>query len=221
MTADLVRDQSLEFSHRCIVGSSAGPMSLPPTVRVKISSEHVESIGLSPVVSRDLPLEELVGHMLAVTGKDAARLREMLTRGSLVSGASRFRWSGLDVAEAEIAAFLNRFPESDPSIPFDASRCFQMVVHVASKQLAIERAAGEKRRLFRRRSFWGEVMALIDRPEYAEYSYRENADLYRWRPDSPGTVRLQEAARLLAFSTYEAQIRTGAVSIVDLYVKRK
>lgn len=196
-------------------------MSLPPTVRVKISSEHVESIGLSPVVSRDLPLEELVLYMLAITGKDATRVREILTRGSLVSGASRFRWPGFDVAEAEIAAFLNRFPESDPSIPFHASRCFQMVVHIASKQLAIDRAAGEKRRLFRRRSFWGEVMALIDRPEYAEFSYRENADLYRWRPDAVALARLQEAAGLLAFSSYEAQIRTGAVTIVDLYVKRK
>ena len=196
-------------------------MSLPPTVRVKISSEHVESIGLSPVVSRDLPLEELVGYMLAVTGKDAARLREILTRGSLVSGASRFRWSGFDAAETQIAAFLDRFPESDASLPFDASRCFQMVVHVSSKQLPIDRAAGEKRRLFRRRSFWGEVMALIDRPQYAEFSYRENADLYRWRPDAPAIVRLQEAAKLLAFSSYEAQIRTGAVSTVDLYVTRK
>ena len=195
-------------------------MSLPQTMRVKISSEDVESIGLTPVVSRELPLDELLTHMLAITGKDAARVRELLARGSFVSGASRFRWTGFDAAESAIAAYLTRFPESDPSIEFDPGRCFQMVVHVSSKQLTIEREAGEKRRLFRRRSFWGETLALIVRPEYAGYSYRERADMYRWRPDGAGVARIQEAAKLLAFSSYEAQIRSGSVNAIELYVRR-
>ena len=43
----------------------------------------------------EMPMRELVEHMLGVTGKDEARVRELLLRGTLVSGASRFRWTGM------------------------------------------------------------------------------------------------------------------------------
>src|SRR5687767_11708830 len=101
-------------------------MSLPRTIRVKISSEHVESIGLTPVVSRDMPLDELITYLLGVTGKDSARVREILSRGSLVAGASRFRWTAFDSLETDIVACLARFPDPDPSIPFDGAGCFLM-----------------------------------------------------------------------------------------------
>jgi len=64
-------------------------MALPPIVRVKLSSEAAESISITPVVVREMPVRELVEYMLGVTGKDEARIRELLLRGSLVSGASR------------------------------------------------------------------------------------------------------------------------------------
>jgi hypothetical protein len=195
-------------------------MSLPHAIRVKISSEDVASIGLTPVVSQDMPLDELVMLMLGVTGKDPARIQELLARGSLVSGASRFRWTGFDVLEREVAAYLMRYPDSDPSITFDPAGCFLMHVHLESKQLAIERAAGEKKRMFKRRSFWEDALSLVSAPEYKRYSYRDAADVYCWRPDAPAQARLQEAAKLLAFSSYEAQIRSGAVTAVDLFVKR-
>ena len=69
-------------------------MSLPATVRVKLSSEAAGSISITRVVVQDLPVRDLVEHMLGITGKDEARVRELLLRGALVSGASRFRWSG-------------------------------------------------------------------------------------------------------------------------------
>ena len=47
-------------------------MALPATVRVKLSSEAAESISLTPVVVQELPIRELVEHMLGVTGKDVA-----------------------------------------------------------------------------------------------------------------------------------------------------
>ena len=195
-------------------------MSLPQTVRVKISSENVESIGLTPVVSQDMKTEDLVTYMLAVTGKDAARVKEILGRGSLVSGASRFRWTGFDVLESELRLWLTRFPDADPSIPFDPEGCTLMTIHVGRKQLPIERAAGEKRRLFHRRSFWGEVLAIVSMPEYTGYSYRDRADQYRWHPAAADQPRLHEAAKLLTFSSYEAQIRGGVVTAIDLYVPR-
>ena len=69
-------------------------MALPPTVRVKLSSEAAESISLTPVIVQEMPLRELIEYMLGVAGKDEGRIRELLLRGTIVSGASRFRWSG-------------------------------------------------------------------------------------------------------------------------------
>src|SRR5438874_1143259 len=69
-------------------------MALPDKVRVKLSSEAAEGISITPVVAREMPLRELVEYMLGVTGKDEGRVRELLLRGTLVSGASRFRWAG-------------------------------------------------------------------------------------------------------------------------------
>ena len=62
-------------------------MSLPETVRVKLSSEAADYVSLTPVVVQELPLRELVEHMLGITGKDEARVRDLLLRGTLVSGA--------------------------------------------------------------------------------------------------------------------------------------
>jgi len=69
-------------------------MPLPEKIRVKLSSEAAESIALTPVVVQEMALRELIEHVLGVTGKDEARIRDLLLRGTLVSGASRFRWPG-------------------------------------------------------------------------------------------------------------------------------
>ncbi len=45
-------------------------MALPPTIRVKLSSEAADSISLTPVVVQELPVRDLIEHMLGVTGKD-------------------------------------------------------------------------------------------------------------------------------------------------------
>ena len=67
-------------------------MPLPQTVRVKLSSEAAGAITITPVLLQELPVGELIGHVLGLAGKDEARIREILFRGTLVSGASRFRW---------------------------------------------------------------------------------------------------------------------------------
>ena len=86
-------------------------MALPRRVRVKLSSEAAESISITPVVVQEMPVRELVEHMLGVTGKDEARIRELLLRGTLVSGASRFRWAGWEAeprGDARTAGHLSR-----------------------------------------------------------------------------------------------------------------
>src|SRR4051794_11530453 len=98
-------------------------MALPDTVRVKLSSEVAESISITPVVLQDLPTRELVEHMLGITGKDAPRVHDLLLRGTLVSGASRFRWTGWDAGRADIEQLLATFPDRDPQRPFTPERC--------------------------------------------------------------------------------------------------
>src|SRR5438445_12044335 len=93
-------------------------MPLPDSVRVKLSSEVADSISITPVVVQNIPIRELVEHMLGVTGKDTPRLHELLLRGTLVSGASRFRWSGWAADHTDIEALLTTFPDRDPLRPF-------------------------------------------------------------------------------------------------------
>jgi hypothetical protein len=96
-------------------------VALPETIRVKISSEAAESLSLTPVVVREMPVRELVQAMLGTAGKDQARIHELLLRGSLVSGASRFRWQGWDADREAIASLLQSFPDADPRRPFARS----------------------------------------------------------------------------------------------------
>src|ERR1035437_2302839 len=98
-------------------------MALPPTVRVKLSSEGAGSISITPVVVQDMQVRELVEYMLGGTGKDEARIRELLLRGNLVSGASRFRWTGWDVDLESLRELLATFPDADASRKFAAANC--------------------------------------------------------------------------------------------------
>lgn len=195
-------------------------MSLPDSLRVRLTSEDVESIALSPVVAQDMTLHDLVGAMLGVIGKDASRIREVLARGSLVAAGSRYRWEGITADVGQLESWLTRFPDNDPHRPFDASACFQILLRGELRPLTIEREHGEKRRMFRRRSFWDAMMGLVVAPQYVEYSYRERGDVYRQQLNSAAQSKLQESAALLAYSTYEAHIRRTAVRSIDLFVRR-
>src|ERR1051326_4996690 len=84
---------------------------LPQTIRVKLSSEAAESIALTPVVVQEMAVRELVEHVLGVTGKDEARIRDLLLRGTLVSGASRFRWQGWEAEMEALRELLGTFPD--------------------------------------------------------------------------------------------------------------
>ena len=122
-------------------------MSLPQTVRVKLSSEAAESITITPVVVRDIPARELVEYMLGVTGKDVARVHELLLRGTLVSGASRFRWTGWDADLDSIHGLLETFPDPDPARPFDAAQCVRAVLRGPSRRIEWPRWIGIRKRL--------------------------------------------------------------------------
>ncbi len=195
---------------------------LPETIRVKLSSEEAGAVSITPVVVREMPLGELVGLMLDLTGKDAARIRELLLRGTLVSGASRYRWPGWDAGLENIQELLAGFPDPDPARPFAADRCIRVILRGPGLRVEIAREALLKKRIFRRRSFWDALLEVAAGAElqYAGYLYSEGEDRYRLDIPPPGLMQLRENAGLLCYSSLEAQVRTAALTSVEFFVLR-
>jgi hypothetical protein len=198
-------------------------MALPPTVRVKLSSEAAESISLTPVVVQELPLRELVEYMLGVTGKDEARIRELLLRGNLVSGASRFRWAGWDVDPGILRELLATFPDPDPARRFAAANCTRATLRGGRQPIEISREAGARKGLFQRESFWDALMKVIagGAPGYAGYSYRERADRYLCEFTHAELGQIRSAGALVRYTILSDQIRTVGFTQAELYVKRE
>jgi hypothetical protein len=195
-------------------------MSLPSIVRVKVSSETAEMIALSPVVVQEMKMEELVRVIVSSAGKNPARVREVLERGSVVIGASRFRWDRLNLQDEDIAPLLAAFPDPDPRRPFDPLRCDHFILRGGASQIALDKDAAHRKRLFRRRSFWDELLDLAQDATYAGYSYKESADVYRLVLDPERQRRLRAAARLSPFSSTTRQIEAAALDRVEFFVKR-
>jgi hypothetical protein len=197
-------------------------MALPPTVRVKLSSEAAESISLTPVVVQELPVRELIEHMLGITGKDEPRIRELLKRGTLVSGASRFRWQGWEAGLDGIREVLAGFPDPDPSRTFEAGRCVRAILRGGRRPLEIPREAGARKGLFQRSSFWELLMevAADARGTYGGYSYKDRADRY-WRELAVAQAeRIRGGAGTVRFSTLKEQIHAGGFTQLELYCTR-
>ena len=169
-------------------------MALPQTIRVKLSSEAAESISLTPVVVQELAVRDLVEHMLGLTGKDEPRICELLRRGTLVSGASRFRWAGWEADAEGVREVLATFPDADPARPFAAERCGRAILRGGRQTLEIPREAGARKGLFQRASFWDLLMdvAGAGSATYGGYSYKDRADRY-WRE-----LTVAEAERIRA-----------------------
>lgn len=197
-------------------------MPLPDKITVKLSSEAAETASITPVVVQEMALAELVELMLGLAGKDAARIHELLLRGTLVSGASRFRWPGWDAGRADIEELLARFPDPDPARPFDAGHCILVTLAGAGKQIPLPMEVAGRRRLLARRSFWDLLIevAASEPPAYLDYSYKERADRYRRTLSREAAARLRSEADLLAYSTLAEQVRAWALEAADFYVRR-
>jgi len=197
-------------------------MSLPATVRVKLSSEAAEGISITRVVVQDLALRDLVEHMLGITGKDEARIHELLLRGSLVSGASRFRWAGWEADVAGLRDLLATFPDHEPARPFAAERCVRAVLRGGRQAIEIPRDAAEKKPLLRKTSFWTVLMQETAAGEirYLHYSYKDRADCYRGELTRVATENLRAAAEIVKYSTLREQIRSAGFGWAELFVER-
>jgi hypothetical protein len=189
---------------------------------VKLSSETAEAISLTPVVVQDLPIRDLFEHMLGIAGKDEPRIREMLLRGTLVSGASRFRWAGWEADLAAIRELLASFPDSDPLRPFAGERCTRAVLRGGRQAIEVAREAGLRKSLFQRVTFWERLMEVVNaaQPMYAGYSYRDRADRYLREFTRAETESIRAASETVRYTTLRDQIRLAGFQQAELYVTR-
>lgn len=195
-------------------------MPAPAIVRVKLSSEAAGAISITPVVVRDLPFSELLEEIAAVCGKDVVRAAEILRRGNLVSGATRFRWPPVELTTAELSTALALLPDPEPTRPFAASRCTQAVFVGPGILIPLERGAGLAHRLLRRATFWDALMQASASAVYVTYRYRERADLYRAPLSLEHCERLRAALPLLKNRTLARQLMAAPFDSVDLLVPR-
>jgi len=197
-------------------------MSLPATIPVKLSSEAAEGISITRVVVQDMPLRDLVEHMLGITGKNEARVRELLLRGTLVSGASRFRWTGWDAELDGLRELLATYPGDDPARMFASARCVRAVLRGGRQAIQIPREAGARKPLLRKASFWDVLMDLAAAGEvqYQHYSYKDRADCYRFDMPLAAAEKLRAAAEVLKYSSLREQIQSAGFVWAELLVER-
>lgn len=195
-------------------------MALPQTIRVKISTEAAGAITLTAVVAQELPVRELVEHTLGVAGKDEPRIREILLRGTLVAGASRFRWAGWEAGPEDLRDLLATFPDPDPLLPFDPARCFCAVLRGGRRTIEISREAAARKGVFRRATFWDTLMEIAGGAVYSGYSYRDRADLYVRDFSANEVERLRAASEALRYSTLRDQIKVVGFAMAELYASR-
>jgi hypothetical protein len=197
-------------------------MALPQTVRVKLSSEVAEAISITPVVLQERPVRELVEHLLGIAGKDESRIREMLLRGTLVSGATRFRWAGWEADRESLRELLATFPDAEPARPFAAAACIRATLRGGRHAIEIPREAAARKSLFQRKTFWDLLMEVVGAsgPAYSGYSYRDRADRYV-REFTPAEIeRVRAAASEVRYSALREQIRSVGFARAELYVTR-
>jgi hypothetical protein len=191
---------------------------LPKQVRVKISSEAAAEIAMTPVVAQEMELRALIEVLVGVCGKDARRISELLSRGSVVESASRFRWTPFEAPEESLAGVLASFPDPNPTRPFDQALCIGARLHGPRARIELPRELASTRRFFKRRSFWDALMAAVEggSPAYVNYSYRERADIYHL----PAPAALADAAKLLTYSGLVKQVENATLTHIELLVRR-
>jgi hypothetical protein len=188
-------------------------VTLPESIPVRYTEEEAGYVTVRPIVRQTFRLDELLDMILSVTGKNAARIRQILRSGTVVYHFYRYSWAGFDADEAELTAALARFPDADPSRAFDAGKCTLAVFETAGANpkhlLELDRAAASKRRMFRGQSFWERLLEIADdeKPAYQNYSYTRRADLYQLNLNAENFAQIAQAAKRLASGNLRAALR--------------
>lgn len=195
---------------------------LPERVLVKILSDDAGYVDATRVGAREIPFAQLLDLLVAVAGLDAARIRTILRAGTTVNGAYRYRWAAIVAEESEIAPLLARFPQPDPSRPFDAERCLLARIRAGVETIDLPRDVASRLQRGQKQSFWDVLIdvARLRAPAYETYSYRDGADLYTFTPDPAAERMLKLGAPLLTVSRTAEQVSGLPLERVTMYVKR-
>jgi len=195
---------------------------LPEKIVTKVSSDQAGYLSVSRVERRELTPSELIERILAAGGKDLPRVQQVLRRGSLVSGLSRYRWAPLEVADEEVAGLLARFPDPDPERPFLPGQCHLAIFHGRRGRLELARETAEVKRWFRRRNFWQALLEWLEELSlsYRDYSYSQQADVYDADLSPQAAERIEGRTDLLAYSALAMQLRRLETARVEVFVRR-
>jgi hypothetical protein len=192
----------------------ASSVPLPDTIAVKYTEEEAQYLSVRPLVRQTFRLAELVDMILGVTGKDLARIRQILRSGTVVFHFYRYWWQGFETDEAEVRALLAGYPDADAARPFRAEECAAVLFESGAgapshAPLELRREHAAKRRLLRSRSFWDCLMDLAQKsaPVYTDYSYARRADLYALELSPVQQAALAREARRLASRALRAQMQ--------------
>jgi hypothetical protein len=157
---------------------------LPETVPVRYSEEEAGYVSFRPVVRQTFGMHELLDMILSVTGKDVARVKQILRAGTIAFRSYRYWWASFD--------------------PNDADHCTLVVLEsggVAAREIAeIGRAAASARRWFARGTVWQLLLETATRlaPAYGGYSYARRADVYTRDLDPAEAAALAAQAERVA-----------------------
>jgi hypothetical protein len=188
-------------------------MPLPETIPVRYTEEEAGYVTVRPIVRQTFRLDELLDMILSVTGKDAARIRQILHSGTVVYHFFRYSWPGFDADEVELSVALTRFPDADPSRPFDPDKCAMAIFESGGPHprhlLELDRSIALKRRIFRGKSFWERLgkIAADGKPVYQSYSFGHRADLYRLDLSEENILEIAQAAERLATGKLKYALR--------------
>jgi hypothetical protein len=184
------------------------PMPAPEVISVRHTEEEAGYVSFRPIVRQNFRLDDLLGMVLGVTGKNPDRVRKILRSGSVSFHFYRYSWDGFEIEERELTLLLARFPDPDPSRAFRPAACTEILLEAAASSLShsprrlleLPRAAASRERLLRRRSFWDALLAAAASGplSYGGYSYHQRADLYRLDLGAESAAALVAAAKSLA-----------------------
>jgi hypothetical protein len=197
-------------------------MPLPETIAVRYTDEEAGYVTVRPIVRQTFSLNELLDMILSVTGKDTARVRQILHSGTVVYHFFRYSWAGFDANPEELSAALARFPDADPARKFAGNECTLAVFEGPGPSprhlLDLDRAAASKQRILRGQSFWGQLLEIAGKEElaYQGYSYGRRADTYRLDLNSESAEQITEAAKRLAPRNLQSLVRilSGTASVL-------
>ena len=163
-------------------------MPLPENIALRFTEEDAGYVTVRPVVKQTFRLAELADMVVSVTGKNVARVQQILRAGTVVYNGYRYWWDGFVSNEIEVAELLARFPDDDPARPFNAAQVTSVALEVGGgtqrSLVGLARDEASAKKLFQKQSPW-EILLTAARdstPRYEKYSHAERADVFRLYP---------------------------------------